>query len=1448
MRQVDKKYFGDPQSGRLNSDDSPFAITTNEWTNAENVRTGSSDRGFTGIVESVGGNVEIPQSLPIQSTEPNGHQYITIGSVEDVENNRIIYFNYDDSNNRLDQIICIYPELNGGTQYLVLNSDQVTDGSIASTTRTLINSITNQIKTIQFLNYDMIFSTPNHIYIPFLNLKDCIFAKDTIQISGTFLNNGTYTVSSIVHSPGGTDIYVFENIVAETVTGTANIYSKNGINFSTNSIFADINVGEQIDISGGTSIDGTYTVSNISNNLTNQGFYNISVTPNLPAVISSPTNATVEVYRIEIIYSVGYLNFNKNSLIHSAKIEGNILSWVDGINNEPRKINIERGITANYPNDVLPFDNIDPYELPLWFSEITIIKRPPAYTPSIIKSYDPSFLDNLIYNTGFEFSFQYEYYDGEISVPGSYSINSDLNIVNNDAINYNLITVTMSNGEIIPNTVNIVYLIVRERDGTPDGGNYGHIVKVWDKRNPLDLSQIENHNSGSNPLTYFFYNNLSGRTLATDDLLRAFDNVPIYSQAHEVSKGRYFLGNNTLGYSTPDYTSLNASISGTIQLDQTLKSVSPLGFKWGDLQTLLFDWAVCGTFVWIDWGNRQHGWYYIIGSGSSLIQNDSNPINNWSPVPLTMASLDFVTPSADWWECSYYLQRKFYGRIRGGSWGGCNVTPWSNNPTDLVHWQQVNFLDDSLFSYKAMSQLSRYKLGVVFYDYAMRKCGVCINTNATEEVANVPLTNYTPTSYPLNGFYIPYDSNFILRANQKITISQTSTGFIYGTYTVWVAFKDGLNYKIQLLENIFDGAIPDGTLVTIVSDKEIIEISTSYRDYNYTSANTRISWTLSNDYPELEIPKWAYYYSVVKTLNLRTRFFVESIADFPEYILKNSDGTDNPTNFYSTSVVKIKLDLTALTASGLGYNYAEGDQCVITLPSPFNGSTFYELPVIGASNGNVYLSPFNIGTLGQNTELAYQLFSPYREQIQEPYYEMGQICNVVDPGTNYPSYGVTTGDFRSDAWIIKRNFNGASYYSGAMSPNDTLYKKWETDAGKSNVTTTIGQTKESTSILWSDTYILGTKVTGSSTFRAGNSVFVPDECGGITKLQLTSKVKDSGQGNVMLGLCSAETVSMYLGETQITDSTGKTQFFGANSSQVISTINTLKGNYGCMNPESVCQYRGHVYFVDINNGRVVQYSDNGLDSISLYKMSIFWKNWCKEYLRLGISAIEELNVYTGDRPYIFTVVDPNHDELLLSLPKLSNSTPEGFGTPAPFNMLDYQGKTITFKLGTGAILMPHWQSAFTFSTENFVTLQNKLYSFKSGNIWVHNQDQQNSFYGGYSDSKIMFTSNILPQMPKIYENFVSESNLVPNYVYFYNNNPIAQSSDLFGSDFVNKEGVWYATILRDQFTPGVANGLLQGDVMRNKNMYVMATFSPTSDPLELRLLQLGTSISRGHTV
>ena len=145
-----------------------------------------------------------------------------------------------------------------------------------------------------------------------------------------------------------------------------------------------------------------------------------------------------------------------------------------------------------------------------------------------------------------------------------------------------------------------------------------------------------------------------------------------------------------------------------------------------------------------------------------------------------------------------------------------------------------------------------------------------------------------------------------------------------------------------------------------------------------------------------------------------------------------------------------------------------------------------------------------------------------------------------------------------------------------------------------------------------------------------------------------------------------------------------------------------------------------------------------------------------------------------------------------------------------------------------------------------------LFSFKNGNIYEHNQDTQNIFYGIQNPSKIMFTSNILAQIPKVYDNFVVESNLMPSFVYFYNDFPYIQTSDLANTDFRQLEGIWYANILRNKIVPTATgfttDGLLTAEVMRNTNMFVEVDFYPDTYPLELRLVQLGMSISKGHTI
>ena len=87
---VEKKYFAEKgeNAGFLNSDDSFFAISQNAWVNAENVRAGSTDKGVTGVIESIGGTLR--KSVPSPSVS-----FISIGKVVDTVGRRIINFLYN---------------------------------------------------------------------------------------------------------------------------------------------------------------------------------------------------------------------------------------------------------------------------------------------------------------------------------------------------------------------------------------------------------------------------------------------------------------------------------------------------------------------------------------------------------------------------------------------------------------------------------------------------------------------------------------------------------------------------------------------------------------------------------------------------------------------------------------------------------------------------------------------------------------------------------------------------------------------------------------------------------------------------------------------------------------------------------------------------------------------------------------------------------------------------------------------------------------------------------------------------------------------------------------------------------------------------------------------------------------------------------------------------------
>ena len=179
-----------------------------------------------------------------------------------------------------------------------------------------------------------------------------------------------------------------------------------------------------------------------------------------------------------------------------------------------------------------------------------------------------------------------------------------------------------------------------------------------------------------------------------------------------------------------------------------------------------------------------------------------------------------------------------------------------------------------------------------------------------------------------------------------------------------------------------------------------------------------MNWSLSNINAANEIPEWAYYYSVVKTLNLRTRFFLQGFADLPKYMGKDTDGKwVAVTDIYSiTTALAIGLNTDSLIASGLGYKYAEGDLCILTR----SDNTIFRIPVTGQDGNYILLKAQDISSAAaiSGYKYIYEIYTPYQTSTEEPYYEAGEINPINNPTKNNRTYGITSGFFNGDTYLL----------------------------------------------------------------------------------------------------------------------------------------------------------------------------------------------------------------------------------------------------------------------------------------------------------------------------------------------------------------------------------------------------------------------------------------------
>jgi hypothetical protein len=467
-----------------------------------------------------------------------------------------------------------------------------------------------------------------------------------------------------------------------------------------------------------------------------------------------------------------------------------------------------------------------------------------------------------------------------------------------------------------------------------------------------------------------------------------------------------------------------------------------------------------------------------------------------------------------------------------------------------------------------------------------------------------------------------------------------------------VAYKSDSTYRFGVV--FFDEAGRKCGVVTNDNATQIIPDRT-----NGTVAYvTNIRWILSN-LDNSEIPDWARYYSVVSTKNLRTSSFLQLKSDDIKYATKDPvTGVINPSGAtsYAATNYGVAIKVSSLFSFGLGYAYGADSGDIIKLYPPTGSKR--SLRIKDQVGEWVIADLADIGTLTSTINTwVYEIYTPYSESVNEPYYERAQTYQITSPGTPNRAYSVVSGQFGGDITILSRGTS--TYLVEAMSPNDSYWSRWNVNTGRPNIVLNSKQVVKKTTIYWSNPIILGTEINGLSTFDALDQEQLPYEMTSIQKLQLVNKAES--EGTIMLAIGEQETAAVYLGETQVFDNTGSS--FLAKSSGVVGNINVLRGSFGTINPESVIRYMGQVFWFDAIKGCVVSYSTNGLFPISNNKMFKYFKKVGQDVLSLGLK--------------FFGGFDPYHNEVLMFAPRKS-------ALPSGARLLDMQLGTTSYNFTTVA--------------------------------------------------------------------------------------------------------------------------------------------------------------------
>jgi hypothetical protein len=287
------------------------------------------------------------------------------------------------------------------------------------------------------------------------------------------------------------------------------------------------------------------------------------------------SNADHSIYRyttsqdvVELVYRDSVLAFQADSFVKGDIINNLynevLLYFTDGIS-APKKLNVSRAIIGGY-SDVIT-NGTDEQKLEF----ITLAKKPPLDPPTYEFFTDVTYDDNNIYESNFQFAYQYVYLDGEYSAISKYT---DLAVAPNQYLDgfiedaqrneYNAIRVFVETSTADVKTIRVL----------GRRGNAGPWFIVDEIQNPALSSPTT--------LSTEFRNDELYRFISQDEANKIYDAVPLSAQSQTISGSRLFLGNYSEGYPNvnlkvslyPNYDKESSVYNIPVTIDETTTFVN----------------------------------------------------------------------------------------------------------------------------------------------------------------------------------------------------------------------------------------------------------------------------------------------------------------------------------------------------------------------------------------------------------------------------------------------------------------------------------------------------------------------------------------------------------------------------------------------------------------------------------------------------------------------------------------------------------------------------------------------------------------------------------------------------------------------------------------------------------------------------------------------------------